>query len=241
MNQCKLCQQERKLCRSHIIPEWAYRPLYDQSGSALALSSEEKRQQKVQTGLWDRLFCVDCDQYLNHELDQPFHRFWTASDRFPPIINRSYVTIGGIAYEATKRFLLSILWRAHVASKPVVSAVDLGPHADRIRSILLTPHDKDLGDGYPIFCYALRDPDTGGLAKQFVLTPVRKRTKGQWNYEVAFLGCAWKVFVSSSPPPLPESCSLKTDGTIVIPVVSFKEFAAIRHVLKVHTAGGSKA
>jgi hypothetical protein len=74
-------------------------------------------------------------------------------------------------------------------------------------------------DGYPMFCYVLRDPDGGAVANRLVLTPVRTRTEGQWNYLVAFLGCAWQIFVSGQAPPLPESCMLKRDGTIVMPVV----------------------
>jgi hypothetical protein len=112
-----------------------------------------------------------------------------------------------------------------------LSAVDLGPHADRILSILQS--DVEIDDAYPIYGYALLDPDTGGLANRCVFTPTRTRTEGQWNYEVALLGCAWKIFVSSSAPPLPSSCMLKRNGTIVMPVMSYTDFPAIRRMFEV--------
>ena len=234
---CRLCKQQRKLCRSHIIPEWAYRPVYGQDSSAFVLSSETRRRRKVQHGLRKRLLCGECEDFFNRQFDQPFLRHWDAPSRLTLSTDQLFVRVVGIDYESTWKFLLSVLWRAHIASGEVLSAVDLGPHADRMLSILRAEKGAGVGEGYPTFCYALRDPDTGDLARQFVLTPVRKRTHGQWNYEMAFLGFAWKIFVSQSEPPLPVSCRLKRDGTIVMPVVSFREFGPIRRVLKLHAAG----
>lgn len=232
-NNCKLCGRRRDLCRSHITPEWAYRPVYDADSRALALSSEERRYRKVQQGLWERLFCSDCEQFFNR-LDQPFHRFWAGPDRFPRVFEKPFIVVDGIDYKLTRRFLLSVLWRAHVATSPAVSAVNLGPHADRIRCILRKRQGDTVEGRYPIFCYALQDPKTGAPATRLVLTPVRTRTQGRWNYKVAFLGCAWDIFVSNQAPPLPMSCMLNQDGTIVMPVVRYDEFPAIRRLLKVH-------
>lgn len=233
---CRLCKQQRELCRSHVIPEWAYRPIYDRDSRALALSSDGKQRRKVQQGLRERLFCLDCERFFN-ELDHPFHRFWSSPSRFSALGNQPFLKIVDVDYETTRDFLLSVLWRAHVASSEVVSAVNLGPHAERIRTILCTGWGGCVSNNdYPIYCYLLRSPETGGIATQLVLTPVRTRTKGQWNYEMAFLGCAWKIFVSSQRPPLPESCKLKPDGTIVMPVVNTKDFPAIRDLLDAHGA-----
>jgi len=228
-SECRLCVQQRKLCRSHIIPEWAYRPVYDQDSRAIAINSEDRRQRKVQQGLREYLFCFDCEQFFKR-IEEPFLRFWGVRSRFPETLSQPFVSIRGIDYENTKKFLLSVLWRAHVATNAVLSAVTLGPHADRIRSILRPDADEEVDDGYPIYGYALRDPDTGGLARRLVLTPAKTRTEGQWNYMVAFLGCAWKIFVSRSVPPLPGSCMLKRDGTIALPVVNYKELGAIRRL-----------
>jgi hypothetical protein len=86
-------------------------------------------------------------------------------------------------------------------------------------------------DAYPIYCTALRDPDTGTLAREFVLTPAKNRINGKWNYDMAFLGCYWKVFVSRSAPALARSCRLRRDGTILMPVMNYAEVSAIRQVL----------
>lgn len=200
------------------------------------LGPYNKKRRKIQKGLWEHLLCEDCEQYLNQNFDHPFHHFWSAPDRFPKSLRQEYVTVNGIDYCNAKRFLLSVLWRAHVSKNQIISAVDLGPHVDRIRNILLSKDITVSQNNYPVFGYALRDPKTDKPAKQFVLTPVRKRTKGRWNYKVAFLGCAWQIFVSSSRPPLPESCMLKKDGKIVMPIINFNEFPPMRRVFEMHTS-----
>ena len=153
--------------------------------------SSDGRRRKVQQGLWERLFCSDCEQFFNG-LDHPFFRFWTSPGRFPAVVSQPFLRVRGVDYENTRKFLLSVLWRAHVASSEALSAVELGPHADWIRNVLRSPRGQSLGNDYPIYCYILRDPDTGGIATKTVLTPVRTRTQGQWNYQMAFLGCAWE-------------------------------------------------
>lgn len=230
--ECKLCGQSRPLCRSHIIPEWAYRPLYDRQSRATAISSEDRRRRTVQQGLWERLFCVDCEQFFNR-FDYPFHTFWAAPKRFPAVLNEPFVKISGIDYEITSSFLLSVLWRAHVANHKALSGVTLGPHADRIREILQNPDAAAAfpRSRYPIFGYVLYDPECGGIANRIVLTPARTRTDGQWNYLVAFLGCLWKIFVSTEQPLLPASCALSGTGTIVMPVVSYKTLPILRGVV----------
>jgi hypothetical protein len=229
VTECRLCKERRKLCRSHIIPEWAYRPLYDEDHRAIEIGSEDRQRRTVQVGLREYLFCRCCEQFFQ-KIEDPFFLFWSAAGRFPVVLDQLFVRVSGIDYENTRKFLLSILWRAHVATKPVFTAVNLGPHADRIRNILVADAGAGIDDDYPIFCRALRDPDTGGLAKELVLTPARMRLEGRWNYEVAFLGCLWNIFVSRSEPPLPRSCMLKRDGTIVIPVVNYNQPGIIRRM-----------
>jgi hypothetical protein len=229
--ECRRCRQIRTLCRSHIIPEWAYRPLYDPHHRATALSSEGGYAKTVQTGLWERLFCEDCERFFNH-FDERFFKFWSAADRFPRVLEGAFVKITGIDYATTKRFLLSVLWRAHVSRRPELAAVQLGPHAEKIERILNSADTTPSEVEYPVFGFVLRDSTTGAVSKQMVLTPARTRTDGRWNFETAFLGCVWKTFVASQTPTLPASCTLKTNGTVILPILAPSQLPAIRRVWK---------
>lgn len=228
--ECRLCGQRRQLCRSHIIPEWAYRPLYDEDRRSIEVSSEDLRQHIVQVGLREHLFCCDCERHFER-IERPFLRFWGARSRFPAILNQPSIGLSGIDYENTRKLLLSVIWRAHVAAQPALSAVQLGPHAEKLRRILQSEPGAATADDYPIYGCLLRDPATNALVK-FVVTPAKTRIDGHWGYVVAFLGCYWQVFVSRAAPRLRRSCMLKHDGTMVLPVMNFQDVGALRGLFR---------
>lgn len=227
--ECRFCGNNRKLCRSHVIPEWAYRPIYDAQSTAILYSSPNRRRRKVQVGHREYLLCQDCEAHFER-IERPFLDFWAAPGRFPAVLDQEYLQVSGIDHTNTSLFLLSVLWRAHYAKDEMLSSVDLGPHLTKMRALLSKPDANALAS-YPIFGFALRDPDNKTLASWFVFTPIRCRTDGIWNYEVGLLGCAWKVFVSRSLPALPDRCRLSSEGTITLPIIDYPAYPAIQHLL----------
>lgn len=241
---CKLCGKERKLCLSHIIPEWAFRLLYDESSRAVAVNGDSGRPRTVQIGTREYLLCRGCEDLLNRRFDQPFHRFWSRPERFPEFLgDKRKVKISGIDASMTRNFLLSVLWRAH-ASQRELPGIDLGSHAERIRNILLAEPPAELDRDYPTYGYVLRDPKTGGLIT-YVLTPASNRHEGARYYCMAFLGCYWLVFVSRTPPPLAPSCRLQKDGTLIMGVIDYSDVGPFRQTLTraaaLHRARSTKA
>ena len=62
MNYCKLCQNSTELIKSHIIPEWAYKPLYDEKHRFSSIETRiAKRAIYKQKGLTEKLLCLQCD------------------------------------------------------------------------------------------------------------------------------------------------------------------------------------
>jgi hypothetical protein len=229
--ECKLCDQRQHICRSHIIPEFAYRLFYDRSGTATELTSPDFRDHPVQKGLWEHLLCRDCERHVEG-LETAYRRFWGSPGVFPQLLRKPYVLLEGIDYESTYKFLLSVLWRAHVAKHRVLAGVDLGPHAQRIKALLHPGSSEQAGDQYPVFGYALRDPATKCLANYLVLLPRRGRHEGRWNYEFALLGCAWRIFVSPPTSSVPRSWRLQTNGTMKMLVVDCTELPSVARALK---------
>lgn len=62
--ECRLCGRHRKLHQSHIIPEGAYRPIYDEESRAIAIHSKNAKRRKIQQGLKERLLCDVCENIL---------------------------------------------------------------------------------------------------------------------------------------------------------------------------------
>lgn len=63
---CKFCNQEKCLCKAHIIPKWAYRKLYPNNkieGEALImLSIDDKTKKRSPQGAYDpNILCKECD------------------------------------------------------------------------------------------------------------------------------------------------------------------------------------
>ena len=74
---CALCDQERDLCRSHIVPEFIYKPLYSEEGRTVGIrtSGESLQAKVVQTGLHERLLCKECEGLINR-YESPSATFW---------------------------------------------------------------------------------------------------------------------------------------------------------------------
>jgi len=63
---CKLCNNESKLMNSHIIPEFIYKPLYDEKHRFHVLSTYKKvGKLKEQKGIRENMLCSECEQHIS--------------------------------------------------------------------------------------------------------------------------------------------------------------------------------
>lgn len=222
---CRRCGKVSRLCRSHIIPEGAFRPLYDDSSRALCLESDGSPARPIQQGIWEYLFCRSCEDFFQ-ALETPFLRFWRHPRTLPLRYSSIAIRVAGVDYGNVKRFLLSVLWRAHVSTRSEFAGVNLGPHADRIDR-LLREDCLIAPETYPIFGYALKNVETEGPDAKVLVTPARFRVDGHSSFVIAFLGVAWLVVVSSHAVSLPRSCMLEPSKQLLLPVVRTSEFGPV--------------
>jgi len=133
---CALCLRDAPLCRSHIIPEFLYEPIYDESHRLKILSTLPERPTMFkQKGIWEKLLCERCEQRLSvwegYASKALFGGEYTSSPRHGRLTK-----ISGLDYKKLKLFQLSTLWRAGVSSHELFSAVKLGPHQELLRAML---------------------------------------------------------------------------------------------------------
>src|SRR5262245_52027646 len=63
---CALCGLEQPLCKSHILPEFIYRPLYDENHRVHVLSTMKVRPRPMeQRGISEKLLCSDCESQIS--------------------------------------------------------------------------------------------------------------------------------------------------------------------------------
>ena len=191
---CPLCRTEQRIRDSHIIPEFFYRRLYDDQGTARSLSSDKLGVEKLQKGLRDELLCDSCEQRMNR-FESRFAKDWYERDLMPKVVDEDHCIVEGLDYVSTKLLFLSILWRASVSMSDACDGVSLGPHEDRIRDLLL---EENLGrDDYRIWGRVIAYSPSNKVAHHLVTTPARVRFRGLNAYQMVFGGVAWLVVLST--------------------------------------------
>jgi hypothetical protein len=196
LGNCKLCGIHAKLVKSHIIPEWAYKPLYDDDDNHRMLRIVSNHQSPVgfqRSGEWDRFLCDTCEKSFN-QLDD-YGRAVIYSRPGDPTFGiqtqtAEYgVNIISVDYSRLKLFQLSVLWKAGVCSRAVFSDVNLGKHQSAIRQMLL---QKNPGDGIEYGCVmgALM-PESGKTLDQVIDRPATFIHDNWTIVRFLFAGCVW--------------------------------------------------
>lgn len=222
---CRLCNKEVDLQNSHIIPNFVYRPIYAEhlaqgiKHPAYELFREGMdlfgaKRKIIQTGLNEKLLCRQCEQLLNDNYEKYFHQLWFKQKTLPEIIPPGFaIHLSGLDYPKFKLFHLSILFRASVSSLPEFSQVDLGPHENTIRGMLL---DNNPGreSEYVILAHTVTSNDHN-INFNLITSPFKTRQpNGSISYGFCFGGCAWYYIVDSRPVKDYSKFMLKSDGTM---------------------------
>jgi hypothetical protein len=212
---CALCRNTRQLRQSHIVPEFAYKPIYDEKHRLISFSPldiDAKRYE--QKGLRHRLLCDDCEGYLNTNFEDPFKRYWIDQNPLGRHAEQEAIILDDADYAQFKLFHLSVLWRASVCKLAPFSSVALGPHEEWIRQMLLA---KDPGPAwtYPIMCVAIVGDD-GVTQRNFFASPLPSRLSGHRGYTFTFCGCQWLYLVSSHRLVDVEGLTLGDDGRLPV-------------------------
>lgn len=118
-----------------------------------------------------------CDNYINQE-------------------GIKYTVCRNIDYKKFKLFLLSILWRASICTRPMFDQVNLGPHTEPIRKMIYESDPKSVTD-YPIFFMTYVNDKQ--MPKDLIAHPQTRRTKdGLLVYVFIIGGIIYNFYVNST-------------------------------------------
>lgn len=167
---CKLCKQDKDLIgKSHIIPDFLYKyaGVYDEKHRMRHFSIEDlingKQPSLPQSGVHEGgILCADCDNRLlginleNYAKKAIYGGGELPIDECPECNNYTndkgqlFSICENLSYTKYKLFLLSILWRASISSKPFFKEINLAQHEEILREMILSNNAKNFND-YPIF------------------------------------------------------------------------------------------
>lgn len=256
MDTCRLCDERKDLLRSHIVPEFFYKPVYDRKHRlhTTRLDTQLSRTPPLQKGLRERLLCRECEQKfgrlesygrgilygsrtsaaLEPYLATPNRQVGGLSIpyRTNPI---GFWTTGGIVlndvdYQTVRLFGLSLLWRMAIASHMMWQNIQLGPYESIIRT-MLTTDDAEQPDQLPFVCMV---PLFDGLFFHgVILQPDCVETSGGFTVR-ALLGGYLFVFMfggaytNDSLAPF----FVRPNGQWTLPIVNAMDLDFLRHNTK---------
>jgi hypothetical protein len=199
---CRLCLQEKKLVKAHIIARCLLEPLIGDGSqmTPVALASET-RPQRTQTGEYDAtILCSVCDQIFAPWEEYSARLIYeTARPYAEDGISQPYFVVPQYDYAQLKLCLLSILWRMSISSRPAYSHINLGGRFEGIIRDMILNRDPGTPDLLPISIVKLLDQ----RGQRSYMAPKQQIEMEIDTYVVGLPGHAFQVVVDDKPLPLP--------------------------------------
>ncbi len=126
-----------------------------------------------------------------------------------------YTKCSNIDYVKFKLFLLSLIWRMSVSSREFFKAVELGPHEETIRGMILADSPGNF-DKYP--SVMINIGTVNKLTKGILQAPVRQRNKAHTYYNLTIGGIVYLFYISDKAiPPKILDLVLKPNNELTVP------------------------
>jgi hypothetical protein len=228
---CRLCHKKRPLRKSHIFPEFLYQDVYDEKHR---YEVNNLAGQKVlpfrQSGIWEKLLCHDCEQKLSKNetySSKVIRRLATVMIKEDEK-NEAYILGTDVDYRKLKLFLLSLIWRAGVASKIPFDAIALGEHEENIRKLLVA-NDPGAPGCYPSVLQMFRAYRVE--MRSAIMMPFKRVHEDVTAYRTYFLGFMCTTYMSSATQESRLQGVLRDNGDLPVKVMSeIQENACIREI-----------
>ncbi|OGU81657.1 MAG: hypothetical protein A2W11_00435 [Ignavibacteria bacterium RBG_16_35_7] len=214
-----MCQKNRKLCKSHVIPEFLYKAIYDDKHRANEITIEPFKKKFIQKGYYEELLCKECEEKISRLEKYCKENFF---DNIPQNIKTREYEADNLDYNKFILFHLSILWRASISSRKEFKNVrlDKGPHEELIRKLLenqISPSYED----YSFFGKLL--VHQGKVIQDLIYEPINTKYKAHHVYVFTFGGAQWYYLVSSHSKKEFSKILFKEDGKLILRVEELLE------------------
>ena len=205
MSVCKYCNQEKPLCKAHIIPQAFYKQIWSDNRHPLLCKIKlgSPKQKMSSIGLYDsNILCSDCDGkfgkfdeeginfFRNINFDLYKHNI--SSEYFYKVPNSEY------NYLKLKKFFISVIYRASISKLPEFSSVNLG---DKFEAEVVNFLKNDNDNEHFSILLQKRSSVTEIPVDKIILTPGRFRLQAINAYDVHLSGLRAIIKVDSRPFP----------------------------------------
>lgn len=197
---CRLCQQNKPLCHSHLIPESFYRPIYDPNHSMCLFNNQSDDRKILRKGLSERLFCESCESKVNREYEDYARKVWNGECRGGHA-NIKYhwesdrLEVEGLDYTRMKLFFMLVLWRIGVSDR--FKEINLGRHEEILRRMIFNGDPGEVHDYGCLLVAGRRYEEVRSIMAKSIFVGQRSRLDGHSVYWFLIGGIVWHIFVSS--------------------------------------------
>jgi hypothetical protein len=190
---CKFCNEERPLINAHIVPEAFFRDMKSSDEAMLYLlsSNAEKRPKRTPIGPYDPgILCRSCEEQFQEWDDYGAKLLIADRDtafRKISVAEFDVFVADEFDYTKLKLFLISVVWRAAVATHPTFNKVSLGPRVNRAKQ-LIEARDAGVPSEFPFVLSRLIPSPGVQLAPKFAAPPISRRYPGGCHAVKLYLG-----------------------------------------------------
>jgi hypothetical protein len=212
---CALCQSERPLQNSHIIPEFFYTRLYDAIHRFHLVQADAAKPVKFkQQGLYEKLLCSECEQKISRWEKYTKETFCEGAG-VKIVQDGQIVKISTLDYRKFRLFLLSLLWRMGVSRLDFFKLVDLGDKHEEILRLALLNENPLEPLQYP--CLMTIVDINGKVFIDWISQPRRTKGDGKHCHCVVINGILFRFYVTSHPLPaaFADACISKKNETVI--------------------------
>ena len=212
MTKCKLCLEEKELSKSHIIPEFFYKSMYDSKHRMIILSNIKSEPVKYRyQGIYEKLLCKECEAKINRYENYIIEKLTNAGH----FEDDRVIIYTNIEFLHFRLFALSVLWRASISTNRMFQDVDLGKNEETIRKMVLNnnPGQYDL---FPILMAAIMTKNKQSV-KDLVTNPDLIKVLECWAYRLVFGGFVWLFLFGDSSEFALRNLFFQPQGSIIIP------------------------
>jgi hypothetical protein len=233
---CKLCLTESvELRKSHIIPEFHYKPCYDEKHRFFRLSTKgPKIKAFEQKGHRERMLCHACETKLSKWEGYAKNILVDGGLAAARKFNWGF-EFHGVDYPQFKLYLLSILWRMGASELSMFEMVKLGNHEEKLRLTLVSedPLDEHV---YPVLFVGVTLD--GRFLSDFIVPPSVARDDGFHLYRCVINGILYTFCVGSHRLSKDmEKFAINREGVLNLPIMEVRGIPFLyEHFRAIHTA-----
>jgi hypothetical protein len=205
--------------------------LYDEKHRYQVLTTIPEQKNSIeQKGVRERLLCGDCENRISRYERYAALVLNGGAKGIDARREGNLIYLNGIDYATFKLFELSLLWRAGVSKLHAFERVNLGPHQEKIRGMLLQ-EDPGPAKAYPCVLFALTM--TPGKVPGLMIPPNQSRSGGARTYYFVLPGLMLVYSVAShSIGWVHSKCVLQENGSQIIQVRRVMELEPLHKFMR---------